>query len=63
MFHAFVTLISAAGVQWQKGHCVGNTPAISSINFPGLCLQDSPLGVRYADKVSVFPAGINVAAT
>ncbi|KDN45978.1 hypothetical protein RSAG8_04485, partial [Rhizoctonia solani AG-8 WAC10335] len=51
------------GVQWQKGHCVGNTPAISSINFPGLCLQDSPLGVRYADKVSVFPAGINVAAT
>ncbi|CAE6431419.1 unnamed protein product [Rhizoctonia solani] len=51
------------GVQWQKGHCVGNTPAISSINFPGLCLQDSPLGIRYADKVSVFPAGINVAAT
>ncbi|CUA73752.1 hypothetical protein RSOLAG22IIIB_01269 [Rhizoctonia solani] len=51
------------GVQWQKGHCVGNIPAISSINFPGLCLQDSPLGVRYADKVSVFPAGINVAAT
>ncbi|KAG8713760.1 hypothetical protein FRC08_012855 [Ceratobasidium sp. 394] len=51
------------GVMWQKGHCVGNTPAISSINFPGLCLQDSPLGVRYADKVSVFPAGINAAAT
>ncbi|KAH7344459.1 glycoside hydrolase family 3 protein [Rhizoctonia solani] len=51
------------GVQWQKGHCVGNTPAISSINFPGLCLQDSPLGVRYADKVSVFPAGVNTAAT
>ncbi|KAG9128108.1 hypothetical protein FRC07_004724 [Ceratobasidium sp. 392] len=51
------------GVQWQKGHCVGNTPAISTINFPGLCLQDSPLGVRYADKVSVFPAGINAAAT
>ncbi|QRV76732.1 glycoside hydrolase family 3 protein [Ceratobasidium sp. AG-Ba] len=51
------------GVQWQKGHCVGNTPAISSINFPGLCLQDAPVGVRYADKVSVFPAGINAAAT
>ncbi|KAJ1310905.1 hypothetical protein OPQ81_009420 [Rhizoctonia solani] len=51
------------GVQWQKGHCVGNTPAIPSINFPGLCLQDSPLGVRFADKVSVFPAGINTAAT
>ncbi|KEP54601.1 glycoside hydrolase family 3 protein [Rhizoctonia solani 123E] len=51
------------GVQWQRGHCVGNTSAISSIDFPGLCLQDSPLGVRFADKVSVFPAGINVAAT
>ncbi|CAE6491427.1 unnamed protein product [Rhizoctonia solani] len=51
------------GVQWQKGHCVGNTPAIPSIDFPGLCLQDSPLGVRFADKVSVFPAGINTAAT
>ncbi|KAF8609380.1 beta-glucosidase [Ceratobasidium sp. AG-I] len=51
------------GVQWQRGHCVGNTPAVSAINFPGLCLQDSPLGVRYADKVSVFPAGINAAAT
>ncbi|KAA1468626.1 glycoside hydrolase family 3 protein [Dentipellis sp. KUC8613] len=51
------------GVQWQKGNCVGNTPAISSINFPGLCLEDSPLGVRYADFVSAFPPGINIAAT
>ncbi|GLB36355.1 putative beta-glucosidase [Lyophyllum shimeji] len=53
----------ATGVQWQRGNCVGNTPAISSISFPGLCLQDSPLGVRYADLVSAFTAGINVAAT
>ncbi|RDX56051.1 beta-glucosidase [Lentinus brumalis] len=53
----------ATGVQWQKGACVGNTPAISSINFPGLCLQDSPVGVRYADLVSAFPPEINVAAT
>ncbi|KAI0639226.1 beta-glucosidase [Trametes polyzona] len=52
------------GVQWQKGPCVGNTPAISSIpGFGGLCLQDSPVGVRYADKVSAFPPEINVAAT
>ncbi|KAJ8084260.1 hypothetical protein PM082_003028 [Marasmius tenuissimus] len=51
------------GVGWMKGHCVGNTPAISSINFPGLCLQDSPLGVRFADLVSAFPAAINAAAT
>ncbi|KAF9535818.1 beta-glucosidase [Crepidotus variabilis] len=53
----------ATGVQWQKGHCVGNTPAISSIGFPGLCLEDGPLGVRNADKVSAFPAAINVGAT
>ncbi|KAI0067906.1 beta-glucosidase [Artomyces pyxidatus] len=46
----------ATGIGWQKGNCVGNTPPISSINFPGLCLEDSPLGVRYADFVSAFPA-------
>ncbi|CAL1696581.1 unnamed protein product [Somion occarium] len=52
------------GVQWQKGACVGNTPAVASIpGFNGLCLEDSPVGVRYADKVSAFPAEINIAAT
>ncbi|KAI0271493.1 beta-glucosidase [Gloeopeniophorella convolvens] len=51
------------GVMWERGNCVGNTPAISSINFPGLCLEDSPLGVRDTDLVSAFPAAINVAAT
>ncbi|KAJ7155737.1 beta-glucosidase [Mycena filopes] len=53
----------ATGVGWENGHCVGNTPAIASIGFPGLCLEDSPVGVRDADLVSVFPAAINVAAT
>ena len=48
-----------AGVQWEKGPCVGNTAAISSIGFPGLCLQDGPLGVRFADLVSVFPAYVS----
>ncbi|KAJ3736982.1 beta-glucosidase [Lentinula guzmanii] len=52
-----------SGVGWEKGNCVGNTPPISSISFPGLCLEDSPLGVRYADFVSAFPPAINVAAT
>ncbi|KAF5355704.1 hypothetical protein D9756_003946 [Leucocoprinus leucothites] len=51
------------GIGWMKGACVGNTPSISSISFPGLCLEDSPLGVRSADLVSAFPAGINAAAT
>ncbi|KAK0246024.1 beta-glucosidase [Armillaria nabsnona] len=53
----------ATGVGWMNGNCVGNTPAISSISFPGLCLEDSPLGVRDADGVSAFPAAINAAAT
>ncbi|KXN89831.1 putative beta-glucosidase L, partial [Leucoagaricus sp. SymC.cos] len=51
------------GIGWMKGACVGNTPSISSISFPGLCLEDGPLGVRFADLVSAFPAGINAAAT
>jgi beta-glucosidase-like glycosyl hydrolase len=28
-----------------------------------MCLQDSPVGVRDTDFSSVFPAGVNVAAT
>jgi hypothetical protein len=34
----------ATGVGWEKGPCVGNVAAISSIGFPELCLQDGPLG-------------------
>ncbi|KAF7309113.1 Fn3-like domain-containing protein [Mycena kentingensis (nom. inval.)] len=45
------------------GRCVGNTGRIPRLNWPGLCMQDSPLGVRFADFVSAFPAGINAAAT
>lgn len=29
----------------------------------GLCLQDSPLGVRFGDYVSAFPSGQTVAAS
>jgi len=32
------------GTGWEKGPCVGNTKAVSSINYPALCLQDGPLG-------------------
>jgi hypothetical protein len=31
--------------------------------FPGLCLEDSPLGVRFADFATAFPAGVNAAAS
>ncbi|KAJ5231784.1 CAZyme family GH3 [Penicillium citrinum] len=52
-----------SGVTWEGGPCVGNTYAASSINYPSLCLQDSPLGIRFANPVTAFPAGINVGAT
>ncbi|KAJ5683695.1 uncharacterized protein N7477_000040 [Penicillium maclennaniae] len=51
------------GVTWEGGPCVGNTYAAESIGYPSLCLQDSPLGVRYANPVTAFPAGINAGAT
>jgi beta-glucosidase len=34
------------GVGWLGEACVGNTGSIPRLNFAGLCLQDSPLGVR-----------------
>ena len=45
----------------MNGLCVGNIPPSDS--FPGLCLEDSPLGVRFADFATVFPPAINVAST
>ncbi|TVY80912.1 putative beta-glucosidase L, partial [Lachnellula suecica] len=56
-----VNMVTGSG--WEKGPCVGNTKAISSINYPALCLQDGPLGVRYAQQVTAFPAGITTGST
>lgn len=56
-----VGLVTGAG--WMVGQCVGNILPNPSKNFSGLCLEDSPLGVRFADYVSAFPAAINVAST
>ncbi|EKM48811.1 glycoside hydrolase family 3 protein [Phanerochaete carnosa HHB-10118-sp] len=53
----------ATGVGDFTGQCIGNTAAIANITFPGLCLEDSALGVRDTDGNSAFPAGINLAAT
>ncbi|KAF8637156.1 hypothetical protein AX17_003060 [Amanita inopinata Kibby_2008] len=56
----------ATGVGWMGGRCVGNIPSIEPRNgrgWPGLCLEDSPLGVRFADFVTAFPTGINAAST
>ncbi|KAB8292162.1 hypothetical protein EYC80_007905 [Monilinia laxa] len=56
-----VALVTGTG--WEKGPCVGNTAAISSIGWPAFCLQDGPLGVRYAQQVTAFPAGITTGST
>lgn len=56
-----VWLVTGAG--WMVGRCVGNIAPNVPRAFPGLCLQDSPLGVRFAELVSAFPAAINAAAT
>ena len=43
--------------------CVGNTGPANSVGFPALCLQDGPLGIRFADRITAFPAGITTGAT
>ncbi|KAJ1535461.1 hypothetical protein HK405_015663, partial [Cladochytrium tenue] len=48
----------ATGVGWTQGPCVGNIAAVPAIDFQGLCLQDSPTGVRFALNVSAFPAAM-----
>ena len=52
---------ATTGVGWMGGRCVGNIPAVG--DWPGLCLEDSPLGVRFTDFVTAFPAGITTAST
>ncbi|EGG12872.1 family 3 glycoside hydrolase [Melampsora larici-populina 98AG31] len=46
------------------GRCVGETGTIPRMGFnQPICLQDAPVGVRYTDLASYFPAEISVAAT
>lgn len=51
------------GTGWTMGQCVGNTGSIPRLDMPGLCLQDGPLGVRFADFITGFPAAITVGST
>jgi len=51
------------GTGWAQDLCVGNTAPATNVGFPGLCLQDGPLGIRFADHITSFPAGITVGAT
>ncbi|KAK3896589.1 beta-glucosidase cel3A [Staphylotrichum tortipilum] len=56
-----VSMVS--GIGWDKGPCVGNTAAISSIGYPQLCLQDGPLGIRFGTGSTAFTPGIQAAST
>lgn len=51
------------GTGWSMGFCVGNTGPANDVGFPQLCLQDGPLGLRFSDHSSAFPAAITVGAT
>ena len=48
------------GTGWMMGMCVGNTGPALRVGFPSLCLQDGPLGIRWADNITAFPAGVTV---
>ena len=43
--------------------CVGNGGGVPRLGLRGLCLQDGPLGIRFSDYDSAFPAGITAGAT
>ncbi|KAI8149939.1 beta-glucosidase [Fennellomyces sp. T-0311] len=51
------------GIGWEKTLCVGNTYPSINPDFPSLCLQDSPIGVRFGDNVTAGVAGITAAAS
>ena len=53
----------ATGMGWEKTLCVGNTYASENPDFPSLCLQDSPMGIRFGNNVTAGVSGITAAAS
>jgi len=51
------------GTGWGMDLCVGTTGQAAQVGFPSLCLQDGPLGIRFADRSDALPAGITVGST
>jgi beta-glucosidase-like glycosyl hydrolase len=51
------------GTGWSMQMCVGNTGPALNAGFPALCLQDGPLGLRFNDHATAFPAALTVGAT
>lgn len=46
-----------------SGTCIGNISPIPRVGFSGFCISDGPTAVNRMDLVSIFPAGITVAAS
>lgn len=47
----------------MKSECVGNTRPTKDPDFPSLCLEDGPLGIRFANNVTAFGSGITAAGS
>ena len=45
------------------GKCVGSIDPNKARNFPGICLQDGPAGVRFGKNIQHWQAAINTATT
>lgn len=43
--------------------CVGKSGSVVRLGFPGLCLHDAGNGVRLADGVNAYAAGISIGAS
>lgn len=52
-----------SGTGWEQGLCLGNTAPAPRLDFPSLCLQDGPLGLRFADNATAWPAALTAGAT
>ena len=50
-------------VDYKKRICIRNTYSNSNPDFPGLCLQDAPLGMIFADNATGGIAGVNAASS
>ncbi|KAI9325094.1 glycoside hydrolase superfamily [Zopfochytrium polystomum] len=57
---AYGQFLLSPGWTGETATCVGNLGKVDTIGFPGICLQDSPTGVRFGTNSSAFA---NVAST
>lgn len=50
------------GYENNTSSCSGKVRAINRLGFPGMCLQDGPAGVKGAEGVNGYPAGLHIGA-